>query len=314
MAAASTPRRRVSPATLRNTILGIGFCSPWIIGLLVFRAYPIVAALWYSFTDYHGMMAPQFIGVQNYVHLFDDPDLWGAVQNTLIYTAMALPAGIFTALTLAIILNTRMRGLTFYRTLFFLPILVPDIALSIVWLQMFNPQYGLANAVIEGIGHLARLDIVGPGWLASVVWAKPTLVLLNVWTVGQAMVIYLASLQDVPQDLLDAAAVDGASWFQRLRTVTIPMVTPVIFYQLVTGLIAALQLFSQPFVITGGVGSPAQSMMFYAMQLYREAFVYFNMGQAEAMAWMLFITVLVLSYIVFRTSAGWVYYGGEERK
>jgi multiple sugar transport system permease protein len=314
MAAATTPRRRVSSTTLHNSILGIAFCAPWIVGLLVFRAYPIIAALWYSFTDYHGMMAPNFIGIQNYLGLFADPDVGGSVANTLIYTALAIPAGIFTALGLAVVLNTRMRGLTFYRTLFFLPILVPDIALSIVWLQMFNPQFGLANALIEGIGKLLGLGIVGPGWLASTTWAKPTLVLLNVWTVGQAIVIYLASLQDVPQDLLDAASVDGASWFQRLRTVTIPMVTPVIFYQLVTGLIAALQLFSQPFVITGGTGTPAQSMMFYAMQLYREAFEYFNMGQAEAMAWLLFIAVLLLSYIVFRTSGRWVYYGGEERK
>jgi multiple sugar transport system permease protein len=314
MAATAAPRRRVSPATARNTLLGLAFCAPWIIGLLAFRAYPIAAAFWYSFTDYHGMMEPSFIGLQNYIGLVGDPDVGGSVVNTLIYTAMAIPAGIVSALTVAIILNTKMRALPLYRTLFFLPILVPDVALSIVWLQMFNPQFGLVNALIEGIGHLVGLQVLGPGWLASTTWAKPTLVLLNVWLIGQPMIIYLAALQDVPQDLLDAASVDGANWFQRLWSVSIPMVTPVIFYQLVTGLIGALQLFTQPFVITGGTGTPAQSMMFYAMQLYREAFEYFNMGQAEAMAWMLFIAVLVLSFIVFRTSAGWVYYGGEERK
>lgn len=314
MAVTSAIRRRSSSATRRNTLAGLAFCAPWIIGLLVFRAYPIAAAFWYSFTDYHGMMAPAFVGVQNYIHLVDDPDVGGSVANTLIYTAMAIPAGIISALGIAILLNTKMRGMPFYRTLFFLPILVPDVALSIIWLQMFNPQYGLVNELIEGVARLFGADIVGPGWLASVTWAKPTLVLLNVWLIGQPMIIYLAALQDVPQDLLDAAAVDGASWFQRLRAVTIPMVTPVIFYQLVTALIGSLQLFTQPFVITGGVGSPAQSMMFYAMQLYREAFVYFNMGQAEAMAWMLFLAVLVLSFIVFRTSGSWVYYGGEERK
>jgi multiple sugar transport system permease protein len=311
---AMTARRRASASTRRNTWLGLAFCAPWIIGLLAFRAYPIVAAFWYSFTDYHGMMEPTFIGVQNYVNLFNDPDVGGSVGNTLIYTVMAIPAGIASALAIALILNTKMRALPFYRTLFFLPILVPDIALSIVWLQMFNPQFGLVNALIEGTAKLVGLSIVGPGWLGSTTWAKPTLVLLNVWIIGQPMIIYLAALQDVPQDLLDAASVDGANWFQRLVSITVPMVTPVIFYQLVTGLIGALQLFSQPFVITGGTGTPAQSMMFYAMQLYREAFEYFNMGQAEAMAWMLFIAVLVLSYVVFRTSAGWVYYGGEERK
>jgi multiple sugar transport system permease protein len=314
MASTAAPGRRARTATWRNTFLGLAFCAPWIVGLLAFRAYPILAAFWYSLTDYHGMMAPNFIGIQNYLHLFDDPDVGGSVENTLIYTAMAIPAGIVSALGIALILNTKMRALPLYRTLFFLPILVPDLALSIVWLQMFNPQFGLVNALIEGIARLAGFSIAGPGWLASVALAKPTLVLLNVWVIGQAMIIYLAALQDVPQDLLDAASVDGANWYQRLISVTIPMVTPVIFYQLITGLIAALQLFTQPFVITGGVGSPAQSMMFYAMQLYREAFVYFNMGQAESMAWTLFLAVLVLSYVVFRTSARWVYYGGEERK
>jgi multiple sugar transport system permease protein len=315
MAASIARRRHMSQTTWRNLILGLAFCGPWIIGLLAFRAYPILAAFWYSFTDYHGMMTPTFVGLQNYAHLFEDPDVGNSVQNTLIYTVMAIPAGIVSALTIAIILNTKMRALPFYRTLFFLPILVPDVALSIVWLQMFNPQFGLINALIEGFAKLVfGVSIAGPGWLANVTWAKPTLVLLNVWLIGQPMIIYLAALQDVPQDLLDAAAVDGANWFQRLWSVTIPMVTPVIFYQLVTGLIGSLQLFTQPFVITGGTGTPAQSMMFYAMQLYREAFENFNMGQAEAMAWMLFLAVLLLSYIVFRTSAGWVYYGGDERK
>jgi len=308
-------RRRVSPATLHNTLLGLLFCGPWIIGLLAFRAYPIAMAFWYSFTDYHGMMAPNFIGFQNYAHILDDPDVGNSIQNTLTYTAMAIPAGIITALGIAIMLNTKMRALPFYRTLFFLPILVPDVALSIVWLQMFNPQFGLVNAVIEGLARIIfGVQIAGPGWLANVVWAKPTLVLLNVWLIGQPMIIYLAALQDVPQDLLDAAAVDGANWFQRLTAVTVPMVTPVIFYQLVTGLIGALQLFTQPFVITGGTGTPAQSMMFYAMQLYREAFENFDMGQAEAMAWLLFLAVLILSFLVFWSSNRWVYYGGEERK
>jgi multiple sugar transport system permease protein len=314
MASTVVARRGRSSATWRNTLLGVAFCGPWLIGLLAFRAYPIIAAFWYSLTDFHGMMAPQFIGAENYAHLVDDPELGNAVANTLIYTVMAIPAGIVSALAIAIVLNAKIRGQPFYRTLFFLPILVPEIALSIVWLQMFNPQFGLVNALIEGTAKLFGLSIVGPGWLASVEWAKPTLVLLNIWVIGQPMIIYLAALQDVPQDLLDAASVDGAGWLQRLWSVTIPMVTPVIFYQLVTGLIAALQLFAQPFVITGGVGSPAQSMMFYAMELYRQAFVYFNMGQAEAMAWMLFLVVLVLSYVVFRTSTRWVYYGGDERK
>jgi multiple sugar transport system permease protein len=313
MAATTLPRRRVGSVTRRNTLTGLAFCLPWIVGLLAFRAYPIGAAFWYSLTDYQGMNPPEFIGLANYGILTRDSELANASRNTAEYTLMAIPAAIVTALALALILNSKTKGLPFYRTLFFLPILVPDAALAIVWLQMFNPQWGLVNALIEGVASLFGLQIAGPGWTSSTEWSKPTLVLLNVWVVGQAMVIYLAALQDVPQDLLDAASVDGANWYQKIWNVTVPLITPVIFFQLVTGLIGALQLFTQPFIISRGIGEPAQSLMFYSMQLYRQAFVYFNMGRAAAMAWALFLVILVLTYIVFRSS-GWVHYGGEEKR
>jgi multiple sugar transport system permease protein len=313
MAATTLPRRRVGSVSLRNTLTGVGFCLPWIIGLLAFRVYPIGAAFWYSLTDYQGMNPPEFIGFANYASLARDSELGNAARNTIEYTLMAIPAAVLTALGLALILNSKIRGLPFYRTLFFLPILVPDAALAIVWLQMFNPQWGLVNSIIEGVAGLFGLQIAGPGWTASTEWSKPTLVLLNIWVIGQAMVIYLAALQDVPQDLIDAASVDGANWFQKIWNVTVPLITPVIFFQLVTGLIGSLQLFTQPFIISKGIGEPAQSLMFYSMQLYRQAFVYFNMGKASAMAWVLFIVILMLSFVIFRT-AGWVHYGGEEKK
>jgi len=308
--------RRLSPATRRNLLYGLLFTSPWIIGLLAFRGYPILSALWYSFTDYRGMMEPKFVGLENYSYLLSgNGDFYVGVVNTLTYTVMALPAAVLTALVTAVMLNAKIRAQAFYRTLYFLPVLVPDVALSIVWLQMFNPQWGLVNAVIESFAHaLGATNYVGPGWLASEYWSKPTLVLMNMWLVGNAMVIYLAALQDVPQDLIDAAAIDGAGWFQRLLNITIPMITPVIFFQLVTGLIGAMQLFTQPWVMTLGQGTPANSMMFYSMLLYRNAFVYFNMGRATAMAWILFLAILALTLLVFRSSARWVYYGGEERR
>ena len=307
--------RRISPAVRRNVVNGLLFTLPWIIGILAFRAYPILAALSYSFTDYRGMMAAKFIGLDNYVQLLTkDTEFWTGVLNTLIYTAMALPSAILTALVTAVMLNAKIRGQAFYRTLYFLPVLVPDVALSIIWLQMFNPQFGLINALIESMAAVFGLQVVGPGWLASEYWCKPTLVLMNMWLIGNAMVIYLAALQDVPQDLLDAASIDGANWHQRLLHITVPMITPVIFFQLVTGLIGSLQLFTQPYVMTGGQGTPANSMMFYSMLLYRQAFVYFNMGRATAMAWMLFLAIVALTYIVFRSSARWVYYGGEDRR
>jgi len=307
--------RRISPATTRSILLGLLFTLPWIIGILVFRAYPVAAALSYSFTDYRGMMEAKFVGLDNYIFLLTkDQEFWTGVSNTLIYTLIALPSAVVTSLATAIMLNAKIRGQALYRTLYYLPVLVPDVALSIVWLQMFNPQFGLVNSLIEWLGSLFGVQILGPGWLASEFWSKPTLVLMNIWLIGNAMVIYLASLQDVPQDLLDAASIDGAGWFQRLRNITIPMITPVVFFQLVTGLIGSLQLFTQPYVMTSGQGTPANSMMFYSMLLYRNAFQYFNMGRATAMAWMLFIAILLLTLIVFRSSARWVYYGGEERK
>ena len=295
---------------------GLIFTSPWIVGLIAFRGYPILDALWTSFTDKQGMIGGKFVGIENYAYLLQGGgDFYVGVVNTLLYTAMALPAALLTALTTAVMLNAKIRAQAFYRTLYFLPVLVPDVALSIVWLQMFNPQWGMINVIIEGIAKVfGTIDYVGPGWLASEFWAKPTLVLMNMWLVGNAMVIYLAALQDVPQDLVDAASIDGAGWFQRLINITVPLITPVIFFQLVTGIIGAMQLFTQPWVMTSGQGTPANSMMFYSMLLYRSAFQYSTFGRATAMAWLLFLAILLLTLIVFRSSGRWVYYGGEEKK
>ena len=214
-------------------------------------------------------------------------------------------------MTIALMLNMRIRGQFIYRTIYFIPVLVPEVALSIVWVQMFNPQFGVINFLIEGFGKLIGVEIVGPGWITSQYWSKPTLVLMNMWLIGQAMVIYLAGLQDVPQDLYDAAAVDGANVWQRIRYVTIPMITPVIFFNLVISMIAAMQFFTQPYVMTGGLGTPANSMLFYAMLLYRYAFVFFKFGLGSAVAWLLFLAILVLTAIIFKSSGRWVYYGGE---
>jgi multiple sugar transport system permease protein len=307
--------RRISPTTVRNTIAGLLFASPWIAGLLLFYAYPIAAAFYFSFHDYNGLQAARFVGLENYTFMLSgqDPVFWTSVYNTLYYAVVAIPLGIVWALTLALLLNLNIRGQAIYRTIYFLPVLVPDVALSIVWVQMFNPQYGTVNTLIEFIPKLLGHPIAGPGWLASQVWAKPTLVLLNLWLAGQNMLIYLAGLQDVPQDLYDAAAVDGANWWQRLWHVTIPMITPVIFFNLITSLIGTLQFFTIPYVLTGGLGTPANALMFYSMLLYRQAFVFFKFGVASAMAWLMFLAALVLTVIIFRTSARWVYYGGETR-
>jgi len=315
MAAVTPAPHRRGPLWLRQLGLGLAFVSPWLVGLLAFRAYPIAASFWYSLHEFRGLGQMRFVGLENYWWMLTkDLDFWTGVSNTLVYTLMAVPTGIIAALTVAIALNVRLRGQPIYRTIYFLPVLVPDVALSIVWLQMFNPQYGLVNTIIEGLAKLVGLDIVGPGWLASEVWAKPTLVLMHLWLIGHPIVIYLAALQDVPQELLDAAAVDGANWLRLTLHITIPMITPAIFFQLITSLIGAMQIFSQPWVITGGTGQPAQSLLFYSMVLYRKGFQEFNMGLGTAMAWMLFIAISLFTYLLFKSSARWVYYGGAEER
>lgn len=308
-------RRGMSRVALRNTFYGVFFALPWIIGLLGLYAYPIAASFYFSFLDYNGLQSSGFVGLDNYRYALSgqDPQFWTAVYNTAYYTGIAVPAGIIVALTVALMLNMRVRGQFIYRTIYFIPILVPEVALSIVWVQMFNPQFGVINVLLEGAGKMAGLELTGPGWITSQYWSKPTLVLMNMWLIGQAMVIYLAGLQDVPQDLYDAASVDGANTWHKVRFVTIPMITPVIFFNLVISMIAAMQFFTQPWVMTGGLGTPANSLLFYGMLLYRYGFVFFKFGLASAVAWLLFLVILVLTGIIFRSSRAWVYYGGESR-
>ncbi|MDI7277959.1 MAG: sugar ABC transporter permease, partial [Anaerolineae bacterium] len=207
---------------------------------------------------------------------------------------------------IALLLNMKVKGVSVYRTIYFLPVLVPDVALGILWLWVFNPQLGILNALLW-----QWFRVVGPGWLSDPAWSKPSVILISLWGVGQAVVIYLASLQDVPRELYDAAEVDGANAWQRIRNVTIPMITPVILFNLIIGLIGAFQYFTTAYVITTGDGRPALSLMFYAMYLYQNAFVLYKMGYASAMAWILFIVVVLSSYALFRSSARWVYYGGQ---
>lgn len=314
-AAPAARRGRISRGTLRNTAYGLLFAAPWIIGFILFYGYPILASLVYSFHDYNGLQVAAFVGFDNYTEMLrgSDPQFWASVYNTTYYTFIAVPAAVAFALTIALMLNLKIRGQFVYRTIYFIPVLVPEVALSIVWLQMFNPQYGFVNSIIEGLGAMLGQQWVGPGWLTTQSWAKPTMVIMNMWLVGQAVVIYLAGLQDVPQDMYDAASVDGANAWHKIRYVTVPMITPVIFFNLVISMIAATQFFTQPYVLTGGLGTPANSLMFYVMMLYRQAFVFFKLGVASALAWMLFLAILVVTFIIFKSSNRWVHYAGESK-
>ncbi len=303
------PRRRALRPRTRHIINGLLFASPWLIGLTLFWIYPIGASAYYSFTAFNGVQSPEWIGLKNYIGLFTaDSDFWDAVYNTVYFAVVSIPLAIILSFALAMMLNAKIRFQTVYRTIYFLPTLVPEVALALVWVYLFTPGTGIINLPFDWIG------VRGPCWLTCPEWSRQTIVLLALWIIGQQVILYLAGLQDVPQDLYDAADVDGAGFFSKFRAVTMPLMTPVIFFHLVTSVIGALQFFTVPYVMTGGTGFPANSTLFYSIYMYRNAFHYFKMGYASAMAWLLFMVTLLVTLIIFRSSSLWVFYAGGEAK
>ncbi len=299
---------RESRIVRRKLMWGLFFISPWLIGLICFTAYPIGASLVFSMTDYDIMSPPKWVGLENYVDmLFDDALFSKSLSNTIIFALLSVPTSIAVGFGLALLLNQKVLGESVFRTIIFVPTLVPSVALAIMWLWLFNPQFGVVNGLLWEL-----FGINGPGWLTDEDWSKPTLLLMSLWTVGYGVVIFLAGLQDIPQSLYEAAEIDGAGVGQKTRNVTIPLLTPVIFFQLVISIIAIFQIFTAPHVMTGGSGQPAKSLLFYVMYLYRQAFVYMRMGHASGMAWILFLIILACTLVIFRTS-GWVHYSGGER-
>jgi multiple sugar transport system permease protein len=290
----------------RETRIGLLFAAPWLIGFTVFFAYPVLASFYYSLCTYDAIRPAQFIGLENYRKLFFEDDLfWKSLGNTLFMIVFGLPLSLAASLIIAILLNQKLKGIAFYRTLFYLPSITPVVATSILWLWLLNPEMGLINLGLEKIG------ISGPAWLTDPAWSKPALVLMGLWGAGGGMVIYLAALQDIPESLYEAAALDGARTFARFFYITLPMLTPVILFNLIMGLIGTFQYFTQAYVMTSG--GPQDSTTFYALHLFNKAFLDFKMGYASAMAWVLFVITLAAALLVFRTSARWVYYSGEER-
>jgi multiple sugar transport system permease protein len=305
--AVAPSRWRIKKRT-RNTINGILFASPWLLGLLMFWIYPTIASAYYSFTSFNAVQAPKWVGFANYIKLFtDDPDFWDAVYNTFYFAGVSIPLAVIFAFALAMMLNAKVKGQVVYRTIYFLPTLVPEVALAFVWIYLFTPGSGLINVPFSWFG------IYRMCWLTCPEMARQTLVLLALWIIGQQVVLYLAGLQDVPQDLYDAADVDGAGFFRKFWNVTVPMMTPVIFFHVVTSVIGAFQFFAIPYIMTGGTGFPANSTLFYSIYLYKQAFQYFNMGYASALAWLLFLVTLVITLVIFRTSRLWVFYAGGEQ-
>ena len=289
---------------MRNGLL---FASPFLFGFGAFFLYPLVASVYYSFCHYNVIQPPMWIGLENFRELFTrDAVFWKSLYNTLYYTVFSVPLGLAVSIGLALLLNQKVRGMAAYRTVFFLPTIVPMVASAVLWLWVLNPESGLLN---ETLRQFLRVD--GPGWLADEHWAKPSLILMSLWATGGAMVIFLAGLADVPASLYEVAAIDGAGRWAKFRNITLPMLTPTILFNLVMGLIGAFQYFTQVYVMTGGKGGPVDSTMFYALYLYRNSFHYLRMGYASAMAWMLFLLILAATVAVLVSSRRWVYYHGD---
>ena len=315
---AEKARRPLLSRQLRRDLRAYLFLSPWLIGLLAFTAYPTLASFYFSLTKYNILTPPRWVGADNYVKLFtNDPLFWTPAWNTASYTLISVPLSLAVSLGLAVLLNQRRGGIGLYRTAFYLPNLVPAVVITLVWSVMLDPRLGLVNTALRAIG------VPGPGWLRSATWSKPGLILMSLWSgSGPAMLIFLAGLKDVPASLLDAAMIDGANSWQRFRHVVLPLLTPTIFFNLIIGIINSFQIFTIAFIATSGAGGggsvagtagPLNSLLMYMVLLYRNAFRYFDMGYASAMALAMFVVLVLLTLVVVRSSNYWVHYEGGRR-
>jgi len=301
-------RRGMNYMQRREATAGLLFVLPWLISLLVFTVYPVVASIYYSFTQYAITQAPVWIGLDNYTKMFTtDPAIRVAVFNTLYYTLLSVPIGLISSLLIAIVLNLNVKRIGIYRTLFYLPSLAPPVAGAIIFVIMFQPEGGLVNGILQFFG------IKGPAWFIDPRFAKIGLIILSLWGVGAGSLIFLAGLKDIPGDLLEAASIDGANSWQRFWKITIPLLTPVILYNLVMGIIGSFQVLGAAFVIGGTTGRPQEALLMYMVHLYRTAFRYFDMGYASAMAVALFIVILGATLLIFRSTRSWVFYESEGR-
>ncbi len=279
--------------------------SPWLLGLFVFTLGPMLFSLWTSFTRWDLLGDPQWVGWANYRRMVRDPLFWQSLRVTLHYTLLYVPTELAGGLLLALLMNQRVAGLRVLRTIYYLPSVLSGVAFVIVWIWMFHPTAGLIN------GTLARVGIQGPRWLADPDTALYALWIMSIWGLGRAAVIYLAGLKQVPAELYEAAAIDGARPLQSFVRVTLPLITPTIFFNLVLSIINTFQTFTSAFVATNG--GPLDSTLFYVLYLYRQAFEYFAMGYASALAWVLFLVILALTLLVLRSGSLWVYYEGERQ-
>jgi multiple sugar transport system permease protein len=296
------------PYSRREEIAGFLFITPWLIGFLIFQLGAMAIAFGLSFfkVDPLALAESRFVGLQNYQDLLADDLVWIALKNTAIYAIGRMPFVIALGLAIALLLNRERFGVRALRTLYYLPAVTTGVAVALLWHWILNPDYGLLNA------GLAMLGIRGPRWLYSEEWALPSLMLISLWGVGQAMLIYLAGLRGVPQELYEAAAIDGAGPLRQFIAITLPMISPAIFYSLVVGIIGSFQVFLNAYILTAG--GPNNATLTMVLYIYRKAFQEFYFGYGAAVAWVLFMLILAFTLLIFRSSAVWVYYEGELRK
>ncbi len=296
----------------REAFDGYIFILPWFLGLLIFILGPFVAGFYYSLTEYDSLLAPQWLGLENYERiLFIDPRFWLAVYNTAWYVTAAVVPQVILGLLLALLLNQKVRGITFFRTIFFMPSIVPIVASVALFIFILHDRFGLLNEILFQI-----FGFVGPHWLTSPDWSKPSLVIWSLWGIGGGMIIYLAGLQGIPETLYEAAAIDGAGALRCFWKITIPLISPTIFFVLIMGIIGSFQIFTPVFLLGGtnygqAAAGPMDSLLFWVVYIYNQGFFYFRMGYASAIAWLLFIVLVILTLIQFRLAGRWVYYEDE---
>ncbi|MHB0876941.1 MAG: carbohydrate ABC transporter permease [Anaerolineae bacterium] len=309
------------PRQVRTDISGYLFVLPWLLSILIFTAYPTLASLFFSFTKYNVVQDPRFIGLTNYVNMFTrDPRLFKSIYNSIYYTVAIVPLGMISSLSLAVLLSARVRMVGLFRTLYYIPSLVPPVAGTLLFLLIMDPRQGLLNAGLRSLG-LKPL-----GWFTDPTWSKPAMIIMSMWGIGSGTLIFLASLKEVPTEMMEAATIDGANAWGRFWRVTIPMISPVILFNLVMSFLGSFQVFTGAFIAgsgssgslsgggpSGATGGPLDSLLMYMVYLYAQAFRYFEMGYASAMAVALFVVIMSLTVLIFRSSGRWVYYEGGMR-
>jgi multiple sugar transport system permease protein len=298
------PARRLRPRT-REALEGYLFILPWIVGFLVFTAGPLLASLYFSFTEWGFVDTPVYVGIDNYRRILDDPIFRIALENTATFTLWNVPLLLVVSLGLALLMTRDLPGMHLFRTIYYLPAVIGGVAMALVWSWVFNPDYGILNWILRSLG------LGAPNWLGSPDWAMRAVVLVSVWNVGFPLIVFIAGLQNIPKVFYEAAVLDGAGPWQRFRSITLPMLSPTLFFLLVTSIINSFQIFDVVYVISGGEGRPARSTLVYLLYYYQNAFQYLDMGYASALIWVLFLVIMALTLLVFKSSQLWVFYESE---